>query len=194
MRFHTEGAAGGGSLGRVWLTLPLGTRSLTVGVRACGGALLTLSALPALHSNHSYWIALGASSNQRVTLRRGSAGGPPAAGVVAPGVVDCREARPFWVRWGAGSVEVGRGVVAGEGRLLYWRERRRFDVTAVSVGAEDGYRAEWLFTQHTGGYSQNTIRVAIHTTHMRLFTQHTDGYSDNTQVQDSMAIHKTRWQ
>ena len=96
-------------------------------------------------SLYSREIAIGAVNNTKVMIF--AADHSTLAETVMGGVVNCDEARRFWISWKTGTLRIGRGTLDSEELLSYVDTMVR-PIFAVSVAS--GSSGEWQFTRDAG--------------------------------------------
>jgi Farnesoic acid 0-methyl transferase len=100
---------------------------------------------PYVVSLYSREIVIGAVNNTKVIIY--AADHSTLAETVRRGVVNCDEARQFWISWKTGILRIGRGMLDGEELLSYVDTMVR-PILAVSVAS--GSSGEWQFTRDAG--------------------------------------------
>lgn len=120
---------------------------LTFSVRTCDNAHLMLSA-EMLDTTNAYEIVLGAFSNTKSDIRRGSHG-PPLVQVDTPNIMKCDEYLPFWVRWENKTLQLGYGAI-DETVLMRLDDAEMPAITAASVSSWESANGEYQFPETQG--------------------------------------------
>ena len=72
------------------------------------------------------------------------------ASAPTPDILHCDNPRPFWISWGSGYVEVGKGSVYGGDRILEWQDPEPMAVAYVSVTTGFEATGSWEFSAIPG--------------------------------------------
>lgn len=119
------------------------SNSLFFKVRCANDAHVALTTGP-LESSPMYEIFLGGWGNQKTAIRRNREK-PDKALVDTPNIVTADELRGFWVRWGNGSVAVGREGEADP--LVSWDDPEPFRITHYGICTGWGATGQWIIEE-----------------------------------------------
>jgi hypothetical protein len=116
-------------------------------VRSCNdGHILLATSLG--DDAHGYEIVLGGYDNTKSDIRRGSHG-EILKQVDTPGILNCNEFLPFWVRWGDRTVLVGSGRLDDQ-VILQLEDSDQPEIAAFSITSWLTSEAEYRFLQSHG--------------------------------------------
>ena len=118
---------------------------LTFQIRACHDAQLALATLPTVADVLAYQVIIGGWINTKSAIRhRLSYGTGLDAEVETVGILDCQEARGFWVGWAAQRIAVGYGNIPFEAEFLSYTDTEYRLVTSVGLSTGHGSDGDWF--------------------------------------------------
>lgn len=129
------------SYDQLWITTKY-RRGFFFSVKACADVSIILSAiLHSRESRYSYEIRLGLRNRESYIIGRQLAG--RLATARTPGILSCKEERPFWVTWINGNIAIGQGVELGRGVVLSFVDLKPFRVNAAGFSTGSGQRGNF---------------------------------------------------
>ena len=63
--------------------------------------------------------------------------------VDTPDILKCNEERSFWITWQNGAIEVGRGEVVGQDRVMDFQPLEFYPVRAVGFSTGYSFNGTW---------------------------------------------------
>ena len=134
-------------------------KSVTLDVKSCAEAHVHLYEYQA--EPQVYEIVIGAESNMKTVLYRGTNTEQTVASESTPDVLHCLESRAFWISWDAGQIDVGKGSMSGK-RLLSWMDDDPQDVHTATLSSGPGSEgAEWVYPVSSGNSQEKTQNICI---------------------------------
>ena len=131
-------------------SLPMNQFSLTTdrqhllfSLETCREAYLVLTNQPGVTEDNAYHVVIGAQDNSVTEIRKQSPQ-TETKSFSTPDILSCTEMRQFWLKWEAGTIELGTGEVVGSSSLFSWRDLSPYDVNAISPASKyEDKNAHW---------------------------------------------------
>ena len=123
--------------------------SLVFSVKACAAVSVALSAIPGVSGIDTYEIVIGGPEND-VTAIRDSVDGPNQSELRTTGILVCDTEMHFWMSWERDFIEVGRGSVVKDQKIIDWKPTKPHAVSSVSITTDFSQKGIWRFNQVDG--------------------------------------------
>ena len=141
-------------------------------VRSCADVHLALSSVTGNPATLTYEIVIGGWGNSRSVIREVMQG-PIVANVSTPSILDCNTMRPFWVSWGKGTIQVGRGNISDSNMspFLQWTDTNPHAIYSVGLSTGFGSTGLWEFNPSSTGkvFVYEMLSLQIYTTMMHCY-------------------------
>ena len=117
-------------------------------VEACRGAIVAMYSR--LFGIFAYEVHIGGDDNNIIDIR--SLAGGVATSMIYRDALNCLEARPYWVAWKDGLIQVGRGTYPNT-QLVSWQDPDSYPVNTLALLSwtlTDPVPALWSFGHQAG--------------------------------------------
>ncbi|CAH1794507.1 unnamed protein product [Owenia fusiformis] len=152
-----------------WVTVT-GYDYIEFTVKACNDAHILLSNIPGEIDELVIQVIIGGWKNTKSAIRTGRTVGTPIVKQTnTPNILDCNEARSFWLSWKNGRIRVGQHGLYQD-QFLQWSQPRNNPINSISVATGWGSWGDWrlpvlmgqsstLFTPNDYAFSHGYLEV-----------------------------------